>query len=61
MSDVINDILERINIFHMRIYKSLIFGAKTVELLFISDYQAHGLLLQMLSVNFLTHFLILCI
>ena len=61
MSDVINDILERINIFHMRIYKSLIFGAKTVELLFISDYQAHGLLLQMLSVNFLTHFLILYI
>ena len=56
MSDVINDILERINIFHMRIYIYLIFGAKTVELLFISDYQAHGLLLQMLSVNFFDTF-----
>ena len=33
-----------------------IFGAKTLEIIFISDYQAHGLLLQMLSMAFRTHF-----
>ena len=27
------------------------FGAKTLEIIFISDYQAHGLVLQMLSTN----------
>ena len=61
MSDVIDDISERINIFHMCTYKSLIIGAKTLEIIIISDYQAYGLLLQMLSMNVLTHFLILCI
>ena len=34
---------------------------KTLEILFISDYQAHGLLIQMSSVTFWIHFLILCI
>ena len=38
-----------------------VFGAKTLEIIFISDYQAHGLVLQMLSMTFWTHFLILCI
>ena len=37
------------------------FSAKTLEIIFISDYQAHGLLLQMLSMTFWTHVLILCI
>ena len=61
MSDVINDILERINIFQMCTYKSLVFVvAKTLEIIFIFGYGAHGLLFQMLSMNFLTHFLILC-
>ena len=39
----------------------LVFGVKTLEIIFISDYQAHGLLLQMLSMTFWTHYLILCI
>ena len=39
MSDVINDILERINIFHMCSYKFFVFGAKTLEIIFICDYQ----------------------
>ena len=52
MSDVMNAILERTNIFQTCIYKSLVIGAKTLEILFISDYQGHGLLLQMLSMNF---------
>ena len=60
MADVINDNSERIYIFRMYTYKSLVFGTKTLEILFISNYQAHGLLLQML-INFLTHFLILCV
>ena len=38
-----------------------ILGAKTLGIIFISDYQAHGLLLQTLSMTFWTHFLILCI
>ena len=38
-----------------------VFGAKTLEIIYISDYQAHGLLLLMLSMAFWTHFLILCI
>ena len=42
MSDVINDIYELINIFHMCTYKSLVFDAKTLDIK-ISDYQAHGL------------------
>ena len=33
-----------------------VFGAKTLEIIFISDYQAHGLLLKMLSMTFWTHF-----
>ena len=61
MSDVINDILERINIFHMCSYKSLVFGAKTLEIIFISDYQAHRPLLQILFMHLLTHFITLCI
>ena len=47
MSDVIDDISERINILHMCTYKSPVLGAKTLELIFISDYQAHVLFLQM--------------
>ena len=35
------------------------FGAKTLEIILISDCQAHGLLLQMLSMTFWTHFQIL--
>ena len=61
MSGVIDDISEITNIFHMCTYKSMVIGAKTLEIIFISDNQAHGLLVQMLSMNFLTHFLILCI
>ena len=38
-----------------------VFGAKTLEIIFISDYQAHGLLLHMLSMNFWTQFQILCL
>ena len=56
-----NGILERINIFHMCNDKSLVFDVKTLEIRFIFDYQVHGLLLQMLSMNFLTCFLILSI
>ena len=36
MSDVIDDVSERTNIFHMCAYKSLVIGAKTLEILFIS-------------------------
>ena len=61
MSDAIYYISERANIFHMCTYKSWDIGAKTLEIIFISDYLAHGLLLQMLSMIFLTHFIILCI
>ena len=32
------------------------FGAKTLEIIFISDYQAHGLLLHMLSNDLLDTF-----
>ena len=60
MSDVIDEISKRTNIFHMRSDKSLVIAAKTLEIIFISDYQSHGLLLQMLSTNFFIHFLILC-
>ena len=42
-------------------YEYQVIGAQTLEIIFISDYQAHGLLLQMLSMNFLTHSLTLCI
>ena len=28
-------------------YKTVVIGAKTLEIIFISDYRAHGLLLQM--------------
>ena len=43
MPDVMDDTSERINIFHMCVNKSLVSGAKTFELICISDYQAHGL------------------
>ena len=33
-----------------------VFGAKTLEIIFISGYQAHGLFLQMLSMTFLDTF-----
>ena len=36
-------------------YEFIVFGAKTLEIILISDYQAHELLLQIFSVNFLTH------
>ena len=39
MSDVIYAISESTNIFHMYTYKSLVIGAKTLEIIFISDYQ----------------------
>ena len=61
MSDVIDDISERNNVFHMWTYKSLVIVSKMLQIIFISDYQALGMLLQMLSVNILTHILILCI
>ena len=35
MSDVIDDISERTNIFHMCTYKTLVIGAKTLEIIFI--------------------------
>ena len=38
-------------------YKSLV--SKKLEIIFISEYQTHALLLQMLSKTFWTHFLIL--
>ena len=53
MSDIIDGISERINIFHMCTYKSLDVCAKTLGIIFISDYQAHGLLLHMFPLNFL--------
>ena len=52
MSDVKDDILERTKAFHTCTYKSLVVGTVTLEIIFISNYQAHGLLLQMLSMNF---------
>ena len=61
MSDVIDDISERTNIFHMFSYRSLVIGTKTLECIFISDYQGYVLMLQMLSMIFLTYFLIMCI
>ena len=61
MSNVIDGISESTNTFHMCTYKYLVIGAKTLEILFISDNQAHGLVSQMLSMNFVTHFLVLCI
>ena len=39
MSDVIDDISEIINLFYMCTYKFLVIGAKTLEIIFISDYQ----------------------
>ena len=53
MSDIIDGISGKINIFHMCTYKSLDVGAKTLGMIFISDYQAHGLLLHMFPMNFL--------
>ena len=34
-------------VYHMCTYKTVVIGAKTLEIIFISDYRAHGLLLQM--------------
>ena len=48
MSDVIDDISEIINIFHMCNYASLFICAKTLDFILISDCKAHGLMLQML-------------
>ena len=45
MSDVIYVISEKMNIFHMYNNKALVFAPKTLEIIFLSDYQAHGLLL----------------
>ena len=55
LQDVIKFKIRTLNVY------LLVFGAKTLEIIFISDYQAHGLVLQMLSITFWTHFLILCI
>ena len=44
MSIVINNILERITIFHMCNYQFVDFGAKTLEIIFIFAYQANELL-----------------
>ena len=44
MSIVINNILESITIFHMCNYQFVVFGAKTLEIIFISAYQANELL-----------------
>ena len=52
MFDVIDDISEITNISYMCSYKSPGIGAKTLEIIFISEYQAHGLLLHMLSMTF---------
>ena len=49
MSDVIDGISERTKIVHMFTYISLVIGAKSLEIILISDDQAHELLLQMLS------------
>ena len=38
MFGVIDDIKERTNKFHMCTYKSLVISAKTLEIIFISDY-----------------------
>ena len=59
MSDVINDIFIKNQYIDMCTYKSLVFDAKLFDIIFISDYQAHVLLLQIISMDFLTHFLIL--
>ena len=61
MYDVIDGISERTNLFHMSSYKSLVIGAKTFKNIFISDYQAHELMLQMVLMHFFNTFLILCI
>ena len=51
--DVRDDISGKMDIFHMFYDKSLVLGAKIVEIIFITDYQAHVHLLQMLQVNLL--------
>ena len=43
MSDVIDGILKRINIFYICTYKSLAFGAKPLEIIFVYYYQANEL------------------
>ena len=48
MPYVIDDISGRSSIYYMCTYKSLVNGAKTLETIFISDFQTHG---QMLSMN----------
>ena len=51
--DVRDDISGKMDIFHMFYDKSLVLGAKIVEIIFITDYQAQVHLLQMLQVNLL--------
>ena len=53
MSGEIDFISERTNIFYMCTYESLVIGCKMLEIIFITDYLAHGMLVQMLYVNFL--------
>ena len=43
--------MEKKNIFYMFLYKPLAVRALILEIIFITDYQAHGLLLQMLCIN----------
>ena len=43
MSDVIDDISERNNVFHMRTYKSLVISAKMFFLFFRDHYLEHSL------------------
>ena len=50
LQDVIKFKIRTLNVY------SYVFGAKTLEIIFISVYQVHGLLLQMLSMTFWTHF-----
>ena len=40
--DVRGDISERLNIFHMFPFKSLVFGDSILKIICIADYQAHG-------------------
>ena len=46
--DIRGDISEKINIFHMISYKSLVFGAYILEIIFNADYQVHRHSLHML-------------
>ena len=50
MHDVIKFKIRTLNVY------LIVFGKKTLEIIFISDYQAHGLLLQILSMTLLDTF-----